>query len=130
MTSAMPVRPPAPAKRVLVVEDELMIRMLLEDMLGELGYTVAAEAGRLDEALEATKTAEFDLAILDVNLDGQPISPVADALVARGTPFVFATGYGERGLPEPYRDRPMLKKPFQIEGLKQMLESALERETN
>jgi CheY-like chemotaxis protein len=130
MTSAIPARAPAPAKRVLVVEDELMIRMLLEDMLGELGYTVAAEAGRLDEALEATKTAEFDLAILDVNLDGQPISPVADALVARGTPFVFATGYGERGLPEPYRDRPMLKKPFQIEGLKQMLERALERETN
>jgi CheY-like chemotaxis protein len=129
MTSAMPARPAVPAKRVLVVEDELMIRMLLEDMLGELGYTVTAEAGRLDEALEATKTAEFDLAILDVNLDGQPISPVADALVARGTPFVFATGYGERGLPEPYRDRPMLKKPFQIEGLKQMLESVLERAT-
>ena len=74
--------------------------------------------------MEATKTAEFDLAILDVNLDGQPISPVVEALVARGTPFVFATGYGERGLPEPYRDRPMLKKPFQIEGLKQMLERA------
>jgi CheY-like chemotaxis protein len=128
MTSAMPARSAAPAKRVLVVEDELMIRMLLEDMLGELGYTVAAEAGHVDEALEATKTVEFDLAILDVNLDGQPISPVVEALVARGTPFVFATGYGERGLPEPYRDRPMLKKPFQIEGLKQMLESALERE--
>src|SRR5262245_44456132 len=128
MTSAMPARSAAPAKRVLVVEDELMIRMLLEDMLGELGYTVAAEAGHVDEALEATKTAEFDLAILDVNLDGQPISPVVEALIARGTPFVFATGYGERGLPEPYRDRPMLKKPFQIEGLKQMLESALERE--
>jgi CheY-like chemotaxis protein len=113
------------AKRVLLVEDELMIRMLLEDMLGELGYTVAAEAAHLDEALEATRNADFDLAILDVNLDGQPISPVADALVARGTPFVFATGYGERGLPESYRDRPTLKKPFQLEGLKQMLETAL-----
>jgi hypothetical protein len=51
---------------------------------------------------------------------------VADALVARGTPFVFATGYGERGLPEAYRDRPTLKKPFQMEGLRQMLQSALE----
>jgi CheY-like chemotaxis protein len=130
MTSAMPARPAATAKRVLVVEDELMIRMLLEDMLGELGYTVAAEAARIDEALEATKTAEFDLAILDVNLDGQPISPVVDALVARGTPFVFATGYGERGLPEPYRDRPTLKKPFQMEGLKQMLETALDNHKN
>jgi CheY-like chemotaxis protein len=114
-----------PAKRILVVEDELMIRMLLEDMLGELGYTVTAEAGRLEEALQAAKTADFDVAILDVNLDGEPVSPVADALVARGTPFVFATGYGERGLPEPYRDRPMLKKPFQMEGLKEMLQTAL-----
>jgi CheY-like chemotaxis protein len=130
MTSATQARPVTSPKRVLVVEDELMIRMLLEDMLGELGYTVAAEAARIDEALEATKTAEFDLAILDVNLDGQPISPVVDALVARGTPFVFATGYGERGLPEPYRDRPTLKKPFQMEGLKQMLETALDNHKN
>src|SRR6516225_9386613 len=121
----MALQPATPARRILVVEDELMIRMLLEDMLGELGYTVAAEAGRLDEALAAAKNAEIDVAILDVNLNGQPILPVADALAARGTPFVFATGYGERGLPEPYRDRPTLKKPFQLEGLKQMLESAL-----
>ena len=119
-------RPQPQGKRILVVEDELMIRMLLEDMLGELGYTVAAEAARVEEALDAAKNAEFDIAILDVNLNGQPVSPVADVLVARGTPFVFATGYGERGLPEPYRDRPTLKKPFQMEGLKQMLESALE----
>ena len=120
------VEPTPQGKRILVVEDELMIRMLLEDMLGELGYTIAAQAAHIDEALEAAKSADFDLAILDVNLNGQPISPVADALVARGRPFVFATGYGERGLPEPYRDRPTLKKPFQMEGLKQMLESALE----
>jgi CheY-like chemotaxis protein len=113
------------AKRILVVEDEVMIRMLLEDMLGELGYTVAAEAARIDEALEATRNADFDLAILDANLNGEPVSPVADALVARGTPFVFATGYGE--LAEPYRDRPTLNKPFQMDGLKQMLQSALDR---
>jgi CheY-like chemotaxis protein len=119
-----------PAKRILVVEDELMIRMLLEDMLGELGYTVAAEAARIEEALDAAKNADFDIAILDVNLNGQPISPVADALVARGMPFVFATGYGERGLPEPYRDRPTLKKPFQMDGLKQMLQIALDRGKN
>ena len=123
MTDPRPAN--GPTKRILVVEDELMIRMLLEDMLGELGYTVAAEAGRIDEALQAAKTADFDLAILDVNLDGEPVSPVADALAARGTPFVFATGYGERGLPEPYRDRPMLKKPFQMDGLKEMLQNAL-----
>ena len=128
MTSAMQPQSPTPAMRILVVEDELMIRMLLEDMLGELGYTVAAEAARIEEALDAAKNADFDIAILDVNLNGQPISPVADALVARGMPFVFATGYGERGLPEPYRDR--LKKPFQMDGLKQMLQTALERGKN
>ncbi|MEA2956433.1 MAG: hypothetical protein QOJ58_1933 [Alphaproteobacteria bacterium] len=130
MTSATQLQSATPAKRILVVEDELMIRMLLEDMLGELGYTVAAEAARIEEALEAAKNADFDIAILDVNLNGQPISPVADALVARGMPFVFATGYGERGLPEPYRDRPTLKKPFQMDGLKQMLQTALDRGKN
>ena len=130
MTSAMQPQSATPAKRILVVEDELMICMLLEDMLGELGYTVTAEAARIEEALDAAKNADFDIAILDVNLNGQPISPVADALVARGMPFVFATGYGERGLPEPYRDRPTLKKPFQMDGLKQMLQIALDRGKN
>ena len=106
----------AEAKRVLVVEDELMIRMLLEDMLDDLGYTIAAEAGRdRGGAGGSPRQAEFDVAILDVNLNGQPISPVAEVLVARGLPFVFATGYGERGLPEPYRDRPTLQKPFQAD---------------
>jgi CheY-like chemotaxis protein len=99
-------------------------------MLSELGYTVAAQAGRIDEALHAAKTADFDLAILDLNLEGEPVLAVAEALVARGTPFVFATGYGERGLPEAYRNRPTLKKPFQLEGLKQMLQSALDGGTN
>src|SRR4029450_13378780 len=93
---------------------------LLEDMLGELGYTVAAEAARIEEALEATKNADFDLAILDADLTGHPPWPVPAPLVTRGTAFVFATGYGE--VPEPYRGRPMLTKPFQMDGLKQMLQ--------
>jgi CheY-like chemotaxis protein len=113
------------AKRVLVVEDELMIRMLLEDMLSELGFTVAAEASRIEEALKAARTAEIDVAVLDVNLNGQTTGPVAEALAARGTPFVFATGYGAQGLPEAFRNRPTLKKPFQIDGLRQTLEAAL-----
>ena len=114
------------AKRVLVVEDELMIRMLLEDMLAELGCTVAASAARLDEALALAQNADFDIAVLDVNLNGQPIVPVADILAARGTPFVFATGYGERGLPTTHRDRPALKKPFHLDGLKRALQGALD----
>ncbi len=111
--------------RILVVEDELMIRMLLEDMLSELGYTIAAQAGRVDEALAAANSGDFQVAILDVNLNGQTIAPVADALAARGVPFVFATGYGESGLPESHRDRPTLKKPFQMDGLGRTLLHAM-----
>jgi CheY-like chemotaxis protein len=118
-------RPAQPTARVLVVEDEVMIRILLDDMLRELGYTIAAEAGGVEEALEAARNLDFDLAILDVNLNGEPVLPVADALAARGTPFIFATGYGDGGLPEAYRDRPTLKKPFQMDGLKRVLETAV-----
>jgi CheY-like chemotaxis protein len=125
MTPPATTGAPQPAMRVLIVEDELMIRMLLEDMLGELGYTVAAQAGRIDEALQAVENCEFDVAILDVNLNGDNTGPVAEVLAARGLPFVFATGYGEHGLPEAFRDRPALKKPFQMDGLSQSLKSAL-----
>jgi CheY-like chemotaxis protein len=111
-----------PGRRVLIVEDELMIRMLLEDMLAQLGHKVTASATRVEEAIKAATSGDFDVAILDVNLEGQPVSAVADALVARGMPFLFATGYGQRGLPEQHRDRPILKKPFQIETLKGILD--------
>jgi CheY-like chemotaxis protein len=114
---------PSAGKRVLVVEDELMIRMLLQDMLTDLGHTLAGEAGRIEDALALAKESEFDLAILDVNLNGQPISPVVEILVARGLPFVFATGYGQRGVPEPYRQTPTLQKPFQSDALARAIEA-------
>jgi CheY-like chemotaxis protein len=126
MTPALPPAADLRAKRILVVEDELMIRLLLEDMLAELGCTVTASAARLDEAVELAQNADFDVAILDVNLNGQPIVPVADILAARGTPFVFATGYGERGLPTTHRARPSLNKPFQLDSLKRTLQGALD----
>jgi CheY-like chemotaxis protein len=103
---------PAKQAKLLVVEDDVLIRMLLADMLGEIGYTVAAEAASIDEALEATRKTNFDLAILDADLEGRSVSPVADALVARDIGFVFVTGYDDHGL-FAYRDRPTLKKPFQ-----------------
>jgi len=111
--------------RVLVVEDEYLIRMLLEDMLGDLGYSVAAAVGSIAEAREFASTGEFNAAILDVNLDGQEIFPVADILAERSLPFVFVTGYGERSLPERYRDRPALQKPFQAEQLDSALAGLL-----
>jgi CheY-like chemotaxis protein len=112
------------AKRVLIVEDELMIRMLLEGMLTDLGHTVAAEAGSIEEAMALAKDADFDIAVLDVNLNGQPITPVVEVLVQRGLPFVFASGYGQRGVPEPYRSSPTLQKPFQVDALEQAIDAA------
>ena len=115
----------SPTPRLLVVEDEYLIRMLLEDMLDELGYGVAAAVGTISEARQLATNGEFNAAILDVNLDGEEIYPVADILAKRGLPFVFVTGYGERSLPEAYRGRPALQKPFQAEQLKSMLAGLL-----
>ncbi|HXD14589.1 MAG TPA: response regulator [Xanthobacteraceae bacterium] len=114
----------AAGKRVLVVEDELMIRMLLQDMLADLGHTLAGEAGRIEDAVALARQGEFDIAILDVNLNGQPISPVVEVLLERGVPFVFATGYGQRGVPEPYRGSPTLQKPFQADALAEAINAA------
>ena len=110
-------------KRVLIVEDELMIRMLLEGMLTDLGHSVAAEAGGLDEAISLAKQAEFDVAVLDVNLNGAPVTPVVEILVERGLPFIFASGYGQRGLPEGYRTAPILQKPFQADALEEAIQA-------
>jgi CheY-like chemotaxis protein len=109
-------------RRVLVVEDEMLIGMLLEDMLTDLGYEVVKVVPRLKDALAAVESDSFDLAILDVHLQGESAFPVADALIARNLPFVFATGYGERGLPESYRERPVLQKPFARDDLERALQ--------
>jgi DNA-binding response OmpR family regulator len=110
---------------VFLVEDEVMIRMMVADMLEELGYRVVAEAGEINEAMKLAQTAEFDIAILDVNVNGKVISPVAELIQARNRPFIFATGYGSSGLPEQYRDRPALQKPFQLDALGKTIEAAL-----
>ena len=118
-----------PRGSVFLVEDEVMIRMMVADMLEELGYRVVAEAGEINEAIRLAQCTEFDLAILDVNVNGKVISPVADLIDSRSIPFIFATGYGSSGLPEEYRDRPALQKPFQVETLGRMIEVALKRAT-
>ncbi len=110
--------------RVLVVEDEAANSLLLEDMLLDFGCEVIGPAARLSAALDAVGRESIDLAILDVNVAGEPIYPVAEALAERGVPFVFSTGYGSAGIKDVYRDRPVLQKPFAQHDLKQKLVSA------
>lgn len=98
--------------RILVVEDETMVALLLEDLLTDLGYTVIGPVAWVRKAVEMAQHESLDLAILDVNLNGEEVYPVADALAARGVPFVFSTGYGGGSLRPDYRNRPTLSKPF------------------
>lgn len=114
-------------RRVLLVEDEAMIAMLLEDMLGDLGCKVVGPAYAIDPALElAGGEGPIDVAILDVNLAGRPVYAVADVLRARRVPIVFSTGYGEKGLREVDRDVPVLGKPFRAQELAEALRAALQ----
>jgi CheY-like chemotaxis protein len=113
---------------VLIVEDEAMIRVLLGDMLVELGHEIAGQTGRVDEALTLVHSPlAFDLAILDVNLGGKTVEPIAAAVERRGLPFVFVTGYGESGVPERFRGRPFLEKPFAIADLSDLLRAIARR---
>ncbi len=107
--------------RALVVEDEVIVGMLLEDMLGELGCEVVAISTHLEEALKLAGTLDIDFALLDINLDGQQSFPVADVLRGRGVPFLFATGYGAKILKPPYSGTPTLQKPFQLGDLERMI---------
>lgn len=112
---------PQPPRRVLIVEDELMIFILLEQLLNELGFEGVGPATRFDVALDMAATAQFDAAILDVNLDGKNSYPVALVLQQRGKPFIFATGYGAQGVREEFRHVPVLQKPFRIQDLSSAL---------
>lgn len=111
--------------RVLIVEDEVLIRMLFEDMLDELGHKVEAAAGNIEDAIRLARTAACDLAILDVHLNGIKVYPAADILEERGIPFIFATGLADGALPEKFRGRPTIQKPFQPDALQKMLAQAM-----
>ena len=107
--------------RVLVVEDEMMVSMLIEDMLTDLGCIVVGPAARLDEAITLAESEQIDCAVLDVNLGGQPIFPLADILRAKGAPFAFATGYGDAGLRDVDKGSLVLQKPFRETDLARIL---------
>jgi DNA-binding response OmpR family regulator len=98
--------------RILIVEDETMISMLLEDMVCDLGGHVVGAAATFEQAMTLALEADFDLAILDVNVDGLVVYPVADVLRHRGIRFIFMTGYDSSIIPQRYRHNCVLSKPF------------------
>ena len=104
--------------RVLLVEDEMMVALLLETVLIDLGHQVVGPVARLERGLEVVEREAIDLAVLDVNIDGREVYPIAAALEARGIPFIFTTGYGIDGLHSAYRNRPVLQKPYRSDDLK------------
>jgi CheY-like chemotaxis protein len=111
--------------RVLVVEDEALISMLIEDMLADIGCKCVDVAASVEGAMEVLTKAAPDFAMLDINLNGKRSFPIADALLAREIPFVFLSGYGSRGLGEAYAGARVLQKPFQLGELETALEDVL-----
>ncbi len=107
--------------RILLVEDEGMIAMLVKSMLVSIGCNVVGVAGRVPDAIKKVGTLSFDVALLDINLAGTLSYPVADALRSRGMPFIFATSYGRGALPDEMYDAPMLSKPFAVNQLEAAL---------
>ena len=112
-------------RRVLVVEDEALVAMLLETILEDMGCMAVGPAATVDEGLRMAADEAVDAALLDVNVAGRQVFPVAQALKDRGVPFVFSTGYGEGGLPDEWRGQPTLQKPFTEAAVRDALMSAM-----
>jgi CheY-like chemotaxis protein len=112
---------------VLVVEDEMLVLIMIEDLLTDLGCESVTAAATVNQALAAIEAQIFDVAMLDMNLNGSSSYAVAEALAARGIPFVFSTGYSGHHMRDGYRDRPILKKPFMDRELVEILTRLLPR---
>ena len=110
---------------ILLIEDEALIRMMLVEMVEELGHRVVAEAGSVMVGRSLAEIAEYDLAILDINLQGFSVEPIAEAIRDRGLPFFFLSGYGSAGVPDGFRRERMLHKPCTPEELRSMIDLVL-----
>lgn len=118
---------PLLGRRLLIVEDDPYIALALEETLTEFGLIIAGMARSVTEAARLAREIDVDLALLDVNIGHEKIDPVADALAARGCPFIFTTGCGRAGLPEAHLQRPMVEKPFYVEEILTALRGELTR---
>lgn len=121
-TAAQEESAPKSQRKILLVEDSPLVAMSLETLFEDMEWEMVGPATRLDEALALAETTDADIALLDVNLDGEMSWAVADLLKTRGVPFVFATGYdGASVLPDAHADAHFVSKPFQIMELETLL---------
>ncbi|MEE4351188.1 MAG: response regulator [Pacificimonas sp.] len=108
--------------RILIAEDNALVLMSLEALAEDMGWDVVGPAMTLTEAVALARDSEADLALLDVNLNGERSVPVAEILKQRGVPVIFATGYGDDiGLPDSLAGTPVVSKPFSLDALEAML---------
>jgi CheY-like chemotaxis protein len=121
MSAVMPLE----GKRILLVEDDGLLLMSLQDMMQQFGCVIAGSAMELPAALDLAKSSAIDLAVLDVNLAGQLVTPAAEVLAERGVPLVFATGYDAQIVPA-LAARPRVRKPYTADQLRQAMLHALE----
>ncbi len=121
----MAAAPALAGKRVLIVEDEMLVAMLIEEFLADLGCTTIGPCGSVAMALEAIRTEELDMAVLDVNLGGETVYPVADALASRAIPFLFLSGYGDGALQPRHSKWRVCAKPFTGVQLAEMVAKTL-----
>jgi DNA-binding response OmpR family regulator len=108
---------PLHEQRIMIVEDEYLLGISMYDELEAAGATVIGPVGSIDDALHVLASCEIDVAVLDVNLQGLHVYPVADVLRNVGVPFIFATGYEREFLPERYRSAPCVQKPLDLASL-------------
>ena len=116
-------RSPAPTRagRLLLVEDEELVGMMMKDMLLELGYSVIGPVTRIADAMQTVSKESFHAAILDINVNGELVYELADAISARDIPFLFVTGYGAEAVVERFRRVPVLQKPIDRASLQRAL---------
>lgn len=112
-------------RRLLVVEDEILVLMMIEDMLGDLGCQSVTSAATIEKAIALIEAQTFDAAMLDMNLDGEDSNTVADALAERGVPFIYSTGNSGRDMRDDFSTRAILRKPFSFDELNTTLEALL-----
>ena len=112
---------PLDGLRFMIVDDEVLVALDLEYMLTDLGHSVVETASRVERGMEIAQHSAIDMAILDINVRGVLSFPIAEILRDRGVPVIFASGYGQRGLNNDFRDAHVLTKPFDINGLAHMV---------